>query len=419
VHVVVAPIMHSTFGMTIISTRPLRGMRQTQLPPHQPITKLGLILLTMGATMVFLTGSYPAHAHRKPPPPPIREIPETLFAAGDIAKCDGDQSKWEELLDLVGLSPENPGKEKGIRKKEPFLEDLLELVGWSEETDYYPNAEETTNLLLGRKGPILALGDLAYAKGSSQAFHECYDQTWGRVKERTYPVPGNHEYKTNDAMPYFTYWGRRAGEAGKGYYSFDLGEWHIIALNSKLEKKRHRDSISTQHAWLQQDLAATNARCILAYWHHPVFSSGQQGGSQRMKNILKTLYASGVSVVLNGHDHDYERFALQNAEGDVDPVRGFREFVVGTGGVPLRPLAARQPNSEFFQSDQFGVLKLELYSDRYTWEFSGVGDGSTLDSGTGSCLMPKKGSIVELNPGGLPQPSSPVSSLRAAGKRQD
>ena len=154
----------------------------------------------------------------------------------------------------------------------------------------------------------------------------------GTVKDRTYPVPGNHEYKTKNAVPYFAYRGRQAGEPGKGYYSFDLGGWHIIALNSKLEKKRHRDAYSAQHTWLQQDLAATNARCILAYWHHPVFSSGQHGGSHRMKNILQTLYARGVSVVLKGHDHDYERFALQNPEGDLDPAHGFRAFVVGTGG---------------------------------------------------------------------------------------
>jgi hypothetical protein len=343
----------------------------------------------MMTTVVFLTIAYPVHAHRTTTPSPVPESPKTIFAAGDIAKCDGHQSKWEEFLELVGLSPENSGNEKGKIKEEPFLEEFLELVGWSEETDHYSHAEETTSLLLDQRGSILALGDLAYDKGSSQAFNECYDRTWGRIKDRTYPVPGNHEYKTKNAVPYFTYWGSRAGEAGKGYYSFDLGDWHIIALNSKLEKKHHRHTVSAQHEWLQQDLALTNARCILAFWHHPVFSSGQQGGSQRMKNILQTLYARGVSVLLKGHDHDYERFALQNAEGGLDPARGFRAFVVGTGGVPLRPFATRQKNSEFFQADTFGVLKLELYSDRYTWEFLPVGDKPPLDAGSGSCTLSK------------------------------
>jgi hypothetical protein len=237
-----------------------------------------------------------------------------------------------------------------------------------------------------KQGSILALGDLSYSKGSQKSFKECYDRTWGKVKDRTYPVPGNHEYKTHDAVPYFTYWGRQAGEFGKGYYSFDLGRWHLIALNSILEKHHSRNTVSAQHAWLKQDLASTNAKCILAYWHHPVFSSGEHGGSQRMKNILQTLYSRGVSVVLKGHDHDYERFALQNAQGALDPRGGFRAFVVGTGGVQLRSLKTPQKNSAFFQADTFGVLKLQLYSDRYTWEFLPVDDGSALDAGTGSCV---------------------------------
>ena len=262
-------------------------------------------------------------------------------------------------------------------------------MGFREETGDYASAAETATLLQGQSGPILALGDLAYEKGSARSFNECYERTWGPLKNRTYPVPGNHEYKTKNAVPYFAYWGSRAGEVGKGYYSFDLGEWHIIALNSKLEKKDHRDTISPQHAWLQHDLAATKSQCILAYWHHPVFSSGQQEGSSRMKTMLQTLYARGVSVVLKGHAHDYERFALQNPEGGLDPAGGFRAFVVGTGGAPLRPLKRREKNSEFFQADTFGVLKLELYSDRYTWEFLPTGGTPPLDTGTGSCALPK------------------------------
>ena len=351
-------------------------------------TKVSSGLLGVLVIMVMFSISYPAHALRTTTPAPVPEITETIFAAGDIAKCDGEDPEWEELLELVGLLPESAGEER--EEEESALQEILEILGLREETDHYSNAEETARLLLGLKGRILALGDLAYSKGSSRSFNECYDRTWGPLKDRTYPVPGNHEYKTKDAVPYFAFWGRRAGEAGKGYYSFDLGGWHIIALNSKLEKKRYRDTISAQHAWLQQDLATTNARCILAYWHHPVFSSGQKGGSQRMKNMLQTLYANGVSVVLKGHDHDYERFALQNAEGGLDPAHGFRAFVVGTGGAPLHSFKTRQKNSEFFRSDTFGVLKLELYSDRYAWEFLPVGGNPPLDTGTGSCVLPKK-----------------------------
>ena len=211
----------------------------------------------------------------------------------------------------------------------------------------------------------------------------------GHSRREPTPVPGNHEYKTTDAVPYFAYWGKQAGEAGKGYYSFDLGGWHLIALNSKLEKKKHRDTISPQHAWLKDDLAATKARCILAFWHHPVFSSGQQAGSPRMKNMLQTLYHSGVTVVLTAHAHDYERFALQNPDGVLDPAHGFRQFVVGTGGAPLRPLATRQNNSEVFEADRFGLLKLDLYPDHYAWAFLPVAENTPFDGGTGSCVSPK------------------------------
>ena len=352
------------------------------------MTKVKPLRLCIFASVVLLSTSYSAHAQQTTSTMPVPEIPIIIFAAGDIAKCDGEDSWWEEFLELVKILPESAGEES--EEDEPTFHKLLELVGWIEETDHYASAEETATLLHGFNGPILGLGDLGYPIGSARSFNECYQRTWGTLKDRTYPVPGNHEYKTKNAAPYFAYWGRQAGEAGKGYYSFDLGGWHIIALNSKLEKKRYRGTISAQHAWLQQDLAATNARCILAYWHHPVFSSGQHGGSQRMKNMLRTLYAGGVSVVLKGHDHDYERFAPQNAGGDLDPARGFRAFVVGTGGAPLRPLETRQKNSEFFQADTFGVLKLELYSDRYTWEFLPVGGGSALDAGTGSCNLTQK-----------------------------
>ena len=352
-----------------------------------------LWFLAFLASVILFCSSDSAHAQRSPSAVPLPEIPITIFAAGDIAKCDGEDSWWEEFFELLKILPESAGEES--EENEPTIHKLLELVGWIEETDHYASAEETATLLHGLQGKILALGDLGYPIGSAQSFNECYQRTWGPLKDRTYPVPGNHEYKTKNAAPYFAYWGSRAGEAGKGYYSFDLSGWHIIALNSKLEKKNPTGPISAQHAWLKRDLAATNARCILAYWHHPVFSSGQHEGSPRMKNLLQTLYARGVSVVLKGHDHDYERFALQNAEGGLDSAHGFRAFVVGTGGAPLRPLETRQKNSEFFQADTFGVLKLDLYSNRYAWEFLPVGDGPPLDAGTGTCVLPKTGNFSE------------------------
>ena len=310
-----------------------------------------------------------------------QDRPTTLLAAGDIAKCNGESSWNEEFLKLIHIIPD-----KG--PPEHFLENVLELLFLKEETDYPTNAALTAKLVLRLPGKVLALGDLVYPTGSTQQFQECYESTWGQFKRRTYPVPGNHEYKQTNAQPYFDYWGNLAGQPGKGYYSFNAGAWHIIALNSKLEKKEHQSTISPQHAWLQHDLEVSNAHCILAYWHHPVFSSGQHSGTPRMKNILQTLYDFGATVVLAGHAHHYERFAPQNPEGKKDPIRGFRQFIVGTGGVPLRPLKKRHINSEVFQADVFGVLRLDLYSHHYAWEFIPVKDRQPYDMGKGTCVTP-------------------------------
>lgn len=253
------------------------------------------------------------------------DAPSTILAAGDIAKCDSEDPWREKFLKLVKILPDDG-------PQEPFLENLLELLFLSEETNYPTNATLTAHLVSRVPGRVLALGNLVYPTGSTQQFQECYESTWGQFKERTYPVHGNHEYKQKDATPYFTYWGSQAGEIGRGYYSFDVSGWHIIALNSKIEKEKYEGTISAQHAWLQEDLAATKADCILAYWHHPVFSSGQQPGTPRMKNILRTLYNVGVTVVLTGHAHDYERFALQNPEGVRDLFTGSDSLLSGPEG---------------------------------------------------------------------------------------
>ena len=316
-----------------------------------------------------------------------QEMPTTVLAAGDIAKCNGETSWNEDFLKLVHIIPDTG-------PPEPFLENLFELLSLREETDYPTSATLTANLVLRLPGKVLALGDLVYPTGSTRQFQECYEATWGQFKRRTYPVPGNHEYKQKNAQPYFDYWGNLAGQAGKGYYSFDAGEWHIIALNSKLEKKEHQAVVSAQHAWLKHDLAATKARCILAYWHHPVFSSGQHSGTPRMKNILHTLYDVGVTVVLAGHAHHYERFSPQNPEGERDQKRGFRQFVIGTGGVPLRPLKKQHRNSEMFQADALGILRLDLYSNHYVWKFISVTDGPPYDMGEGTCVTPSRPEVV-------------------------
>ena len=240
----------------------------------------------------------------------------------------------------------------------------------------------TGRLLDGIGGTVFTLGDNAYFSGTAREYRDCYDPYWGRHKGRTRPVPGNHEYETPGATPYFDYFGSNAGPSGLGYYSFPLGEWHVIALNSN-PPQVPVSANSAQGAWLRADLAASQSRCTLAYWHHPLFSSGPNGDSPQMRDFWRLLYDAGVDVILAGHDHDYERFAPQDPDGRFDPSRGIRQFVVGTGGAASYNFITVRANSEVRLTPVFGVLKLTLQTDTYQWEFiatSGVGD-----SGTGSC----------------------------------
>jgi 3',5'-cyclic AMP phosphodiesterase CpdA len=209
---------------------------------------------------------------------------------------------------------------------------------------------------------VLALGDLTYPRGAATEFTDCYAPTWGRFKNRTWPAPGNHEYYTPDAKPYFAYWGARAG---RGYYSFELGTWHIISLDSNLAPAAH----AAQLDWLRADLAAHPAHCTLAYWHHPLYSSGGHGSVPKMRDAWKLLYDAGAELVLSGHDHDYERFAPQDADGRLDPARGIRQFVVGTGGAYPTPFLLTVAHSEVRDSNRTGVLRLQLYAGGYGWEF--------------------------------------------------
>jgi hypothetical protein len=194
-------------------------------------------------------------------------------------------------------------------------------------------------------------------------------------------VPGNHDYETRGAAPYFRYFGAKAGPAGRGYYSYDLGAWHVVTLNSE----RGFGPGSAQQEWLRADLAANGGgACALAYWHHPVFSSGEHGSDPRMAATWKKLDEAGVDVVLTGHEHSYERFAPQTHEGVADP-NGIRQFVVGTGGRELRPFRATVANSVVRNSRSHGVLKLTLHAVSYDWEFVPVGNSTFRDSGSGAC----------------------------------
>lgn len=247
---------------------------------------------------------------------------------------------------------------------------------------------DTARLLEQIGGDVFTLGDNAYPNGSAENF-QVFDRTWGRFKgPRMHPAPGNHEYNTPAAASYFQYFGDQiAGPSGRGYYSFDLGSWHILSLNSNFDFGVGVDAGSAQAAFVQGDLAAhASSKCTLAYWHHPLYSSGRGGDNLRMRPIFQLLYDNNADVVLAGHDHTYERFGPQAPDGRPDPSRGIRMFNVGTGGVPLYEFHTTKANSEQRIADSWGVLKLTLLAESYQWEYVTTANGGAVrDSGAGQC----------------------------------
>jgi hypothetical protein len=234
---------------------------------------------------------------------------------------------------------------------------------------------------------FLALGDLQYRAGSLKDFQESYDLTYGRLKEVTHPAVGNHEYLTPGAAGYFDYFGERAGTAGEGWYSVDVGtNWHIVALNSNCSRVACGVG-SAQELWLQADLAASERPCTVAFWHHPLFSSGAHHGSNpRTAPFWDALLADGAELVLTGHDHEYERFAPQLTDGTASDL-GLRAFVVGTGGKSLHSFTTPSEANSEIRLETFGYLRLFLSDTGYDFEFVGE-DGTVLDQGSGTCHGP-------------------------------
>jgi hypothetical protein len=251
-------------------------------------------------------------------------------------------------------------------------------TAWSATTCH----QKATADILARTLPtlVLALGDNQYSKGALYDYNSYFSKTWGKLKWRMRPVPGNHEYATAGASGYFKYFGRLAGDPTKGYYSYDLGAWHIVALNSTIA----HGWTSAQVQWLQLDLATHPRLCTLAYWHHPRWSSGEHGSNASVDPFWRLLAAYRAEVVLNGHDHDYERFARQTPDG-MASADGIREFVVGTGGKSHYPIVAIQPNSRVRNTNTFGVLKLALHSTSYSWRFLPEAGKTFTDYGSNYC----------------------------------
>jgi acid phosphatase type 7 len=231
---------------------------------------------------------------------------------------------------------------------------------------------------------VAVLGDNQYEGGLLSALLGSYDLSWGRLKSITRPAVGNHEYSTAGAAGHFGYFGTRAGSADKGYYSYDLGAWHVVVLNSNCSKVSCAQG-SAQEKWLRADLAANPRRCTLAYFHHPRYSSGSHGDTGAVWPFWRALYDYRADVVLAGHDHGYERFAKIRPDGTRDGEKGIRSWVVGTGGKSLYKFGTPDPNSLVRYSGGFGVLKLRLGKDGYTWRFLGEPGTTFSDTGTGTC----------------------------------
>jgi hypothetical protein len=262
------------------------------------------------------------------------------------------------------------------------------LVGAGDIADctQLSGAAKTAALLDGVSGTVFTLGDNAYASGTPKHFADCYAPTWGRFRARTRPATGNHDYQTPHASGYFEYFGAAAGEPDKGWYGYDLGSWHVVVLNSNCVQIGGCARGSKQEKWLREDLATHPAPCVAAMWHHPRFSSGaEHGDDPEVRDLWKALTDAGADLVLAGHEHVYERFAPQTADGKADPEHGLRQFTVGTGGRELYAWGRIKANSEVRDNKTFGVLELTLHADGYDWKFLPVDGDTFTDAGSAKC----------------------------------
>ena len=242
-----------------------------------------------------------------------------------------------------------------------------------------PEVEQTARLVAGLEGDVILAGDIAYPQGTAANFRDCFDPFWGQFRSRWHPVPGNHEYESAGAAPYFAYFGAAAGPAGLGYYSFAAGDWLILMLNSNIPATRG----SQQWEFVRAALEGQRTPCAMAVWHHPLFSSGPNGNNTFMRDMWALLEASRVEVVFSAHDHLYERFARQTADGLPDPVNGIRQITAGTGGAELYSFVRVAQNSEE-RITKSGVVRFTLRPAQVDWEFLGI-DGSVSDRGLDTC----------------------------------
>ncbi len=309
--------------------------------------------------------------------------------AGVVAGAGDDTGHTADASTLARRIPRNAERRaRAERGAAPVLIAVGDIADCGTRMD-----AATAALVQNIPGTVATLGDHVYTEGTKQQFNDCYAPTWGVVRERTRPAPGNHDYATRGAKGYFNYFGGAAGNRREGYYSYDLGAWHIIVINSNCDAVAGCGADSPQGRWLRKDLAANPAECTLAYWHHPLFSSGKEhGGDAAMRPFWEALYDAGADVVLSAHEHNYERFAPQDPDGNLDAKRGIRQFVVGTGGASHYGFGRPLQTSEVREAKTFGVLVLTLNRTGYDWEFVPVesrleqrSGGPFTDAGSGNC----------------------------------
>jgi acid phosphatase type 7 len=340
-------------GSVVVTSNPVAARTWQEMDVTSLVSGNGLVsfgLRTAGSTAINLAGRESGVnapqllvTYSSAPTATPTATPVVLLAAGDITKCAGG----------------TPSPTSG--------------------------AMITSNMLINDSGYIFTLGDNSNDSGTAADYTNCYGPTWGRIKPRTYPVMGNHDQIADpQGGPYFAYFNGMTGNYG--HYSLNLGTWHIVVLNAECAVGNQGcDEGSPQVVWLKQDLAANTQPCIMAIWHQPLFSSGTQGETTGMQTFWNELYAAGADIVLNGHNHNYERFALQDPRRIPDP-NGIREFVVGTGGASLdtstKPLA---PNEEIRSAAAYGYIKLTLKTNSYDWQFIAQPGVNFTDSGSGIC----------------------------------
>ena len=327
---------------------------------------VGLGLVAFSATLILLFGfaSLVSRSAGSPGATLGATVTHQMPAATSPAAASGTGGS-------ASASPSSPG--------DPVL------VGAGDIADCaLDSGAATAALLYTIGGTVFTAGDNAYPDGTAAQFRDCYAPTWGRHLERTKPVAGNHDWLTKGLAGYRAYFGEKAGPADASWYSYDLGAWHVIVLDSDCTFVGGCLPGSPQGDWLDADLKASTAKCTMAIWHHPRFSSGEHGSDASVWPFWDALYRAGADVVVNGHDHDYERFGPQDPAGREDKAAGIREFVVGTGGAGLRDFPTVAAHSEMRNKDTFGVIRFVLHPTWYEWSFMAT-SGAVVDSGSGPC----------------------------------